>query len=347
MEKQASSVRQLQEMLAAKAKEGENVITIQRDRSHVCPVDLIDVYPERNIRPIDPKTVRDYADAMKRGDSFPAIQVKVEGNRIVVVHGYHRALAAKLAVKEGHEMAGLKVEDFKGNSADAIYLMLNSENSLSVDPVSRAEAYLKLHNQNFTNKQIADRCGKPDGSGKRTAEHVAQMLLLAQAEEAAKQLVRDGKIMATTVIELIREEKKGGPQHVEAALAMIAQAEAQGRQRAMPKDKPAARANTAAAPKLKIKEVRTHLASLSSLTPSLRAALDEHAMNSFTATETQEGESAPDVELQVSIPASKLAELVALLEKTEAPEQPEENGAGAGNDEQQDMFNASREPAEA
>lgn len=324
MEKQATSLRSLQELLAAQHKQDAGVVTINRERAYVVPVELIDVYPERNIRPLNQAAIREYADAMKRGDSFPPIQVVVENNRIVVKHGYHRALAAKLAVSEGHEMAGLQVTEFRGNSADAIFLMLNSENSVPVDAVSRAEAYLKLHNQNFTNQQIADRCGK------KSAEHVAQMLLLAEAEEEVKALVRADKISATVVIDKIRDQRAGGRNHLDVCREMIDIAERAGKAKATQKHSPAA---GPAPKKLPLKAVRSTLSSLSTISNDLRAALDEHALNAFVSADGQ-GETSEAVTL--TLPASKIAELVQLLELVDPQDKSAEQDGGEA---QEDMFN--------
>ncbi|ALN21932.1 MULTISPECIES: adenine nucleotide alpha hydrolase family protein [Ectopseudomonas] len=87
------------------------------------------------------------------------------------------------------------------------------------DPVERAETYLKLSNQNFTDQQIAIRFSKADGV-ERTVEHVSEMLLLAEADESVKQLVRAGQIKASTVTRLIQLERQGGPRHAEAAFVI-------------------------------------------------------------------------------------------------------------------------------
>ncbi|WP_326430352.1 hypothetical protein VQ574_20675 (plasmid) [Stutzerimonas frequens] len=142
------------------------------------PLNIL-VYPERNIRPIDRETVEQYKSDFLRGDAFPPIDVAIEQGRIVVRHGYHRTIAAQEVMRENPEkLAHLQLElrEFRGNESDSIFLMLNSQNSLDVDPVSRAEAYRSLINQGLTPAKI--------GAGvNKSGEHVNQQLLLVEAEE--------------------------------------------------------------------------------------------------------------------------------------------------------------------
>lgn len=155
--------------------------------------------------------------------------------------------------------------------------------------------------------KIAERVGK-------TYEHVSQQLILVEADELVKQAIRAEKIAATAVIELIREQKQGGEHHGIVVASMLVNAEAAGKPKATLKHR--AKPSTAAAPKLSMKTVRTSLKSLGEISASLRQALcDRQAGDEQTAGD--------DSMVALSLPASKVAELLALLET-----QPDDETAG-------------------
>lgn len=302
-----TTLRAYAEQRAAQAKEDESVQPLGRPRVFSeSPLNIL-VYPERNIRPINPETIAEYKAGFLRGDVFPAIDVSIENGRIVLEHGYHRTLAAQEAMREKpEEMADLQLElrEFKGNDFDRIVMMLNAQNSLDVDPVSRAEAYRALLNlsPSMTITKIADRLGK-------SGEHVSQQLLLVEVDEKVKQLIREKKVSATAVIQLIEEEKQGGKKHGLVVEEMIRNATGAGKVKATLKHRGAKPAGN----KLRIGEVRSSLKSLSAISGSLRDALG-------SAKESAKEAEADSVMVDVSLPASKVAELLALLEAQEAQE---------------------------
>lgn len=329
-EKIPTSLRSLAEQRTAQAKSDPSISVLGRPRVFSEKPGLIKVYLERNIRPINWETVEEYKQAMIRGDQFPAVDVSVEAGEIVLRHGYHRTLAAQAAVKECPDLADFQLElrEFRGNSLDAIFLMLNSQESLPLDPISRAEGYLQAYKQLQSYAKVGARVGK-------SGEHVAKQLLLVEVEESVKNLVRGEKIKASTVIELIQEEKQGGRNHVDVAMEMVSNAEAAGKTTATPKHRsPAAPAN--AAPKLKMKEVKRTLSSLGGISETLRSALASH---SITEEGLSGGEQA-EVMVPVELPAAKLAELLALLDMQSAASSSDagQDSTAADNEEQADMF---------
>ncbi len=316
-DKLPTSLRTLSEQRAALAKLNPGINVMGRPRVHSARPSDIKVFIERNIRPINWDTVEDYKLAILRGDRFPPIDVTVELGEIVLKHGYHRTLAAQAVAKENADFAEYELElrEFKGNSADTIILMLNSQDSLAIDPISRAEAYLKLYNQNMSHAQIAARLG-----ARKSGEHVGQQLILVEAEESVKALVRAEKIKATTVITLIKEQKQGGRCHVEVIAEMMANAEKSGKTKATPKHR--SPAPEGLAPRLKMKEVQTSLKSLVSISSNLRTAL----------TKSVAGD-----QVELKLPADKVAELLELLDKQAATAASSEEQSSADK-EQVDMF---------
>lgn len=329
-EKTPTTLRAYAEHRAALAKVDEKVSPLGRPRVFSENPLLIKVHLERNLRPINWEEVENYKHAMIRGDQFPPVDVTVENGEIVLRHGYHRTLAAQAAVKECPEMADFQLElrEFRGNSVDAIFLMINSQDSVPLDPVSRAEGYMLAYKQLQSYAKVGERAGRKSG------EHVAKQLLLCEAEESVKALIRAEKIKASTVIDLITEQKQGGRNHEEVAMEMLANAEASGKTKATPKHRnPESPTNTA--PKLKIKDVKRTLTSLGGISEALRSALASHSI-----TEEGLGGEQAEVLVPLQLPAAKLAELLALLDM-QAATAPEAEGKGSsepGSEEQADMF---------
>lgn len=295
-----TSLRAFAEQRTAEAKAGESVQQLGRPRVFaINPLEIL-VYPERNIRPIEPDTIAQYKAAFVRGDVFPPIDVAIEHGQIVLEHGYHRTLAAQELVRENPDMAHLQLElrEFKGNASDRIVMMLNAQDALPVDPVSRAEAYRTLLNQGMKMAQIAGRVGK-------TPEHVSQQLVLVESDELVKQAIRANKVSATAVMALILDEKQGGPAHGAVVAEMIGNAVAAGKPKATLKHR--GQSSTSASPKLSVKSVRTSLKSLGAISGSLRQALNGYEVPAKDGAD--EG-----VMVDLSLPASKVAELLALLE---------------------------------
>lgn len=306
-----TSLRAYAEQRAAEAKADAGVQPLGRPRVFAAsPLDIV-VYPERNIRPVNRATIDEYKLAFIRGDVFPAVDVTMENGQIVLKHGYHRTLAAQELVRENSDMAHLQLElrEFKGNASDCIVMMLNAQNALPVDPVSRAEAYRTLINQGMPAPKVAERVGK-------TPEHVNQQLILVEADELVKQAIRDEKIAATAVIELIRAEKQGGKAHGDAVAEMLGNAQAAGKPKATMKHRAPAASSV---PKLSMKTVRTSLKSLGEISGSLREALNGYQ---------GEGDASDEQAMvALSLPAAKVAELLALLE-VQAGGQEEQTAGG-------------------
>ncbi|OMP13445.1 Transcriptional repressor protein, KorB [Corchorus olitorius] len=323
-----TSLRSLAELREAQAKNGEDVRKLGRLRQHTASPLEISYDTAKNIRPIDWDVVQRYKERILMGEMPPAIDVRMENGQITLVHGYHRTLAVLAAIKEQPELADtlhLALREFVGNSSEIIFHMLGAQDSLGVDPVSRAEAYRSLLNQGNSKADIARRRGK-------SAEHVTSNLLLCEAEQEVKNAIRQGRIRASSVIALIKDEKQGGPNHLDEVRKMLATADALGKASAMPKHRNAA-PKPATAPRLKLKDVTPHLASLVSISGSLRTALGEQKIDREALEQGQ-----AEVLVPVSLPAGKLLELLDLLDKQSASQTPEEE-TDPPTETQDDLFN--------
>lgn len=324
-----TSLRSLAEQREALAKMGEDVRKLGRLRQHTASPEEIVVDVSKNIRPIDWGVVERYKNRILMGEMPPAVDVRMENGRITLVHGYHRTLAALEAIKEKPELAEtlqLALREFLGNKSDVIFHMLGAQESLVIDPISRAEAYRALLNQGNSKAEIARRMGK-------SSEHITVSLLLCEAEQEVKKAVQEDRIRASSVIELIKEEKQGGPDHLEEVRKMLATAEALGVATAKPKHRRTeSNPPSASKHKLKLKDVTPHLASLVSISGSLRSALGEKKIDREAM---EKGQS--EVLVPIALPAGKLLELLELLDKQSAV-QAQDDGANAAGENQTDLF---------
>lgn len=325
-QKIATSFRAYEEQQSALKKAGDAAaVLVGRGRIHsVRALDIV-VYPERNIRPINQEKVESYKQKFRDGNTPPPVDAHMEKGRVTLDHGYHRTIAAQQLATEDPEAYGnlmLDLREFRGNTADRYFLMIDAQDSLALDPVSRAKAYFDLHNQlKLSLSQIAERL--PMINGKRpSAEHVRIQLFLVKAEEEVKQAIREDRISASTVIDLIKEEEQGGRNHVEVVREMLANAEAVGKTKASNKHRTPAAPRASSAPRLKMREVSTALTSLRGVSSTIR--------DSLKAAKVEDGAS--EVMVPVNLPASKLIELLDLLDKA-APVEPETK-----DENQTDMF---------
>ncbi|WP_240951364.1 hypothetical protein [Pseudomonas veronii] len=132
----------------------------------------------------------------------------------------------------------------------------------------------------------------------RSITHVERLLLLANAEENVKQLVREGAIKASPVIDVLVELRGTGQDPYPKLLGMIEGAKASGRTRATGSD-----ANKALG-KFKVtpKEAMSAFSALSGLTGSLRDQL----------------KSGGDAQHELRLDSKAAESLLKILEKYEA-----------------------------
>lgn len=149
--------------------------------------------------------IEGFADSYTHGRYVPPLVVRTdsEGN-ILVIEGHCRRRGALLAIERGAELVSVDTVPFKGNDVERVEVMLRSAEGLKLKPLAVALGYLRLNRMGHSNGEIATRMRK-------TASHVEQMLLLANADHDVHKLVREGKVAAYAAIEAIRvhREKAG------------------------------------------------------------------------------------------------------------------------------------------
>jgi hypothetical protein len=158
---------------------------------------IMEVEDGFNGRPLDPLHVRAMADAFQDGATFPPLEVRVDGKRVVVVDGHHRHAGALLAISEGAEILALSCREFKGGDADRVMLMITSQQGLPMTPLQLGVQYRKMLGFGWTAVQIAKRCGK-------SANHVNDMIALAESNSDVQGMVTRGEVSATTALKVVK-----------------------------------------------------------------------------------------------------------------------------------------------
>lgn len=97
------------------------------------------------------------ANAYANGDYVPPIVIKYnpESGECIVRDGEHRARALQQAIANGADIQFVYVSEFKGDDAKQVLLMLNSGNSLKLNPVEAAESVARLHAFGYEKAEIA------------------------------------------------------------------------------------------------------------------------------------------------------------------------------------------------
>lgn len=186
--------------LAAAVK--QNGVKLSRTDVYVAPFDLLYVEEGFNIRDIDWKKVEFFKKMYIEGRQLPALDVQpVEVNgehKLKVLDGHHRYFGQELAIKEGHELKGCKVNEILGNAGDVLFHMIGTTQGRPLSPMERARAYQRLINQGYTQSEIADRLDQSQAS-------VSNSLMLVKADKRLQDMIQNGEIGVSRALELIRE----------------------------------------------------------------------------------------------------------------------------------------------
>lgn len=145
------------------------------------------------------------ADHIVAGGQYPALEVRprAEGG-VFIVDGHRRKRAIGLSIERGAPLQDkdgtvwVRVEAFSGNDADRVARIITSAEGRALKPLEVAEGYKRLRNLGWDNARIAKTVGK-------TPQHVAQALLLADANSDVQNAVKDGTVSAAVAVGLVRE----------------------------------------------------------------------------------------------------------------------------------------------
>lgn len=186
---------------------------------------LLEEEPGFNVRNEGPALedhIESMAQAVQGGATLPPLQVRVtDDRRIVIVDGHCRRRAILRAIERGAEIRYVDCVHFRGNDAERVAFMVSSSQGLALSPLETSFAYLRLSKFNWSNPEIARRVGK-------TAAHVEQLLVLANANHDVHELVRQGAVSASVAIDAVR---KHGEQAGQFLRSHVDRAQAQGKSR--------------------------------------------------------------------------------------------------------------------
>lgn len=167
------------------------------NKTFMVPFDKLYVEEGYNIRDIDQSHVEEFAEAFSAGEYLPAMTVEVTARGVKILDGHHRYHGAKLAIERGHEVLRIECKDFVGSEADKIAFMVTSSQGKQLSPVERANAYLRLKNQGWTNEEITKKV-------KRSVSDVQQHLSLSGCAPEILDKINKRQMSYATGIELQR-----------------------------------------------------------------------------------------------------------------------------------------------
>lgn len=162
-------------------------------KSFLVPVAEVECEWDENIRERNDEHIESWLNTLEQGDYVPAILVEMRDGVPWVIEGFHR----HTAVME-HDPDGLiECKEWKGSQGDKLITMRASTTGLPLTFLQDAEVIASIkEEEDITSDQLAKRIGLS-----RTA--VNNKLLVAEASDEVKAMIRDGKVSATTVVDVI------------------------------------------------------------------------------------------------------------------------------------------------
>lgn len=303
MEKKPSSLRQISDLLTKAKKENSSIQFDEADvgRNNGYKVSPSWLYVESgfNLRDLNIEQAEMFKSMWMQGARIPAILVKVvilNGvTRLKIIDGHHRFAGLMAAIAEGANIPAVSIEEYTGNSADEVFEMLKSAQGLALKPIERAEGFRRLRGWNLSVEDIAA------GSG-NNVQTVRRSLILVDAEENVKELVREDKVSADVAINLLVECKGTERNVYEELLASLNEAKKAG------KTKVTARFVKSNKVSVKPKVVRETFTSLLPASNQIRSQIER----------VKTDEVADPDAVSINIPADAARMLLAVLEQYEA-----------------------------
>jgi len=138
---------------------------------------------------------------LNNGQSVPGRVDVAEDGTFILVDGHRRFSALKLLEKDGHEPFFLAIVNGKRTTEEQrILQMFTTQDNKPLTAPEVAELILRLVNLGHDQISVANKIGK-------TPAYVYQMLSFANETPEIKNLVKEGKIKATTVFNVKRTIK--------------------------------------------------------------------------------------------------------------------------------------------
>lgn len=174
------------------------------------------------------QSIERFADFIAGGGQYPALEVRTRPDGGVwIVEGHRRKRAIGLCIERGVPLADrdgdvwVPIVPFEGNDADRTLRIITSREGRNLSSLEVARGYARLRSLGWDNTRIGH-------GAQKTPQHVAQLLLLADANSDVQNAVSAGGISAALAVNLVRA-------HGEDAGKVIAEAtdkaRAQGKQK--------------------------------------------------------------------------------------------------------------------
>lgn len=151
--------------------------------------------------------------AMKAGASFPPIDVTVRDGRILARDGHCRTRTARRLKAEGIQIK-LEARHFRGNDADAIFLMVGSDQGMKFSPLQQGRGFLRLIRMNFTVQQIANQSGFHRST-------IETGLKLAEAPVAIQKMITDKQVSAEVALDMMETHGSKAEERLQAAISKL------------------------------------------------------------------------------------------------------------------------------
>ena len=212
--------------MARKSNSLSGVYTATKDsgaslqKEFLIPISSIQCDWDENIRDLNQEHIERWQHSMREGEWIPSVLVEMREGVPHVIEGFHRYTAKEqLIEQEGFEDDLLLVKEWKGSAADRKVTMRASTSGLPLTYLQDAEVIAGIKKDgDYTPEQLAARLGIS-----RTA--VNNKLLLAEAPEEIKQLVKEEKVSGTVAVEAIIKHGDKALNHLQ---HMLKKTEAQG-----------------------------------------------------------------------------------------------------------------------
>lgn len=182
-------------------------------KTFLIPIEAIQCDWDENIRPRNEEHIETWKDTMRKSDYVPPVLVEMRDGVPHVIEGFHRYTAKReLVVNEKHEDYLLLCAEWKGSLADKLITMRNSTHGLPLTYLEDAEVILEVKTAGgYTAEQLAQRLGIS-----RTA--VNDKVLVAEACDEIKDMIRDEQISATMARDFIVKHGVDALAHIKRAL---------------------------------------------------------------------------------------------------------------------------------
>lgn len=188
-----SSLRAMNNFHTKKFIESGNELDRQSTRINGFTIDksLLRLTPGFNIRSqLSEQHIQEFVTSYQSGFYVPPIVVQVveiEGQQVAEVKDGHHRFMALMRIDE---ITRVEVNEFRGNDAQAILLMLTSSQGLGLSPIEKGDAYQRLNNLGMIPSEIAR-------SLKVSVTSINQNLALMKMPYKLQQMIRENTISAT------------------------------------------------------------------------------------------------------------------------------------------------------